>query len=108
KHPGYGSMGKAARRPRLLFERHEAVSASEGAAASMRKNGDLLWQLLRDEWEKGVRHSGRTLEDISPISQKATRNTLRRLLEDGRVVHEDSPRSGRGGAHSHLRPVDPL
>jgi RecA-family ATPase len=91
-----------------VFQRYEAVTPSEGAAAAMRKNSDLLWQLLRDEWEKGVRHTGRTLETISPIAQKATRNTLHRLVDDGRVVYEESASSGRGGAHKHLRPVDPL
>lgn len=90
------------------FQRYEAVSASEGAAVSMRKNADLLWQLLRDEWEKGARHSGRTLELISPISQKATRNTLHHLIDAGRVVIEAKAGSTRGGAHNHLRPVDPL
>lgn len=91
-----------------VFDRYDAVGPSEGAAANMKKNADLLWQLLRDDWEKGVKHSGRTLEAISPMPQKATRHTLHRLLDDGRVVTETAASSGRGGAHSHLRPVDPV
>lgn len=86
-----------------VFDRFAAVDPSEGAAANMRKNADTLWQLLRDEWEKGVRHSGRTLEAISPMPQKATRQTLHRLLDDGRVVTEAAASSGRGGSEAGAR-----
>lgn len=91
-----------------VFERYEAVEPSEGAAANMKKNCETLWQLLRDELEKGTKHSGKSLEGVSPMPQKATRQVLQRLLLDGWVVNEKLDHTGRGGAHAYLRPVDRL
>jgi RecA-family ATPase len=90
----------------FVFERVEGVLPAEGVKAMVLKNAELLLQLLKDEWLKGQRHTGRTLEAISPIPQKVTRQALHRLLDDGRVVSQRVTGGGRGGAHSHLRPVE--
>ena len=91
-----------------VFERFGVVEPSEGAAANMKANCETLWQLLRDELEKGTKHSGKSLEGVSPMPQKATRQVLQRLLLDGWVVNERLEHLGRGGAHAYLRPVDRL
>lgn len=89
------------------FERMAAVEPSEGAAASMKNDCTRLWQLLKDELQEGRKHSGKSLEGISPMPQKMTRQVLQRLLFDGWVVNEKMATTGRGGAHSYLLPVDP-
>lgn len=94
------------KRQGFVFERYAAVDPSDGMAAAMRKHADLLLQLLKDEYHKGTKHSGKTLEAISPIPQKMTRTALQRLLADGLVVNEKIVGGGRGGAHSFLRPLD--
>jgi hypothetical protein len=90
----------------FVFEHFEGVEPAEGVKAMVLKNAELLLQLLKDEWLKGQKHTGRTLEAISPIPQKVTRQALHRLLDDGRVISERVTGGGRGGAHSHLRPVE--
>ena len=91
-----------------VFERIATVEPSEGAATLLKKNCETIWQLLRDELEKGVKHSGKSLEGVSPMPQKATRQVLQRLLLDAWVVNEKLDHTGRGGAHAYLRPVDRL
>jgi len=88
------------------FERVASVEPSEAAAANMKLNCTVLWQLLKDELLAGRKHSGKSLESVSPMPQKQTRQVLQRLLLDGWVVSEKLATTGRGGAHAYLRPVD--
>jgi RecA-family ATPase len=99
--------------PHIYLKRHgysffrvAAVEPSEGAAANMKQNCTVLWQLLKDELLEGRKHSGKSLESVSPMPQKQTRQVLQRLLLDGWVVSEKLTTTGRGGAHAYLRPVD--
>ncbi len=94
------------KRTSFLFERFAAVDPSDGVAALLRKQAELLLQFLKDEYLKGTKHTGKTLEAVSPIQQKQTRLTLQRLLADGLVVNEKVQGGGRGGAHTFLRPLD--
>ncbi|URD61827.1 AAA family ATPase [Sphingomonas sp. KRR8] len=94
------------KRQGFVFDYFEAAAPEEAIAAMMKKNAELILQLLKDEYLKGTRHTGRTLEAISPIQQKQTRLTLQHLLANGLVVNEKVQRTGRGGASSFLRPLD--
>jgi regulatory protein RepA len=94
------------KRTGFVFERIAAIDPTEGAASMTRKNADALLQYLKDELLKGTKHSGKTLEAVSPLPQKATRQALQRLMADGALVSEKLGRSGRGGAHTYLRPID--
>lgn len=94
------------KRQGFIFERFAAVDPSDGASALMQKQAEVVLQFLKDEYLNGRKHTGRTLEAVSPIQQKQTRLTLQRLLADGLVVSEKLQHHGRGGAHTFLRPAD--
>jgi RecA-family ATPase len=93
------------KRHRYCFYRLEGLEATHGASAVTRINADKLHQFLKDEYAKGTRHTGRTLEAAKLLPQRATREALHRLVADGRVANEDAG-GGRGGARTYLRPID--
>jgi hypothetical protein len=95
------------RRHGYVFHRHDHVGETEGAQRVNQIADDKLWQFLKDELVKGVKHTQNSLQDAKVLPQAATRQTIKRLLKDGRVTQEDLGTGGRGGAHHYLRPIDP-
>jgi regulatory protein RepA len=94
------------RRHGYCFHRVAAVEATDGASTVTRINAEKLHQFLKDEFVKGIKHTGRTLEAAKLLPQKATREAVQRLVADGRVASEDLGNGGRGGARTYLRPLD--
>lgn len=88
-----------------IFERIASVDPSEGAGAITRQNAEKVHQFLKDEFLKGSKHTGRTLQEMKLLPRTAMRAAIERLMTDGRVVSE-AVTTGRGGARTFLRPVD--
>lgn len=87
------------------FERIAAVDPTEGAGAITRQYADKVDQFLREEFAKGNKHTGRTLQALKMMPRQAMRDAIERLMTDGRIVSE-AVTTGRGGARTFLRPVD--
>jgi hypothetical protein len=95
------------RRHGYVFHRHEHIGETAGAQRVNQIADDKVWQFLKDEFLKGVKHTQNSVEDAKVLPQAATRQAVKRLLKDGRVTKEDAGTGGRGGAHHYLRPIDP-
>lgn len=91
-----------------LFTRFDQIGETEGAARVNLLTEDKVWLFLRDEWLAGRKHTQNTLEDAKVLPQKATRQTVHRLLASGRLSKEDAVAGGKGGAHHFLRPTEQL
>lgn len=94
------------KRHRYLFFRFDHVGETEGARRVNQIADDKVLQFLKDEWHAGRKHTQNTLQDAKVLPQKATRQTVTRLLAQGRVSKDDAGGGGRGGAHHFLRPSD--
>lgn len=88
------------------FSRYDHVDGSEGAKRVHQLADEKVFQFLRNEYEKGTKHTQNTAEEARVLTQKATRDAIRRLLKDGRLIKEDFGTGGRGGARHYLRPMD--
>lgn len=89
-----------------LFTLFDQIGETEGAARVNQLTEDKVWLFLRDEWLAGRKYTQNTLEDAKVLPQKATRQTVHRLLASGRLSKEDTGNGGRGGAHHVLRPTE--
>lgn len=96
------------RRHGYIFHRHDHIGETAGAQRVNQIADDKLWQFLRDEFVKGVKHTQNSVENAKVLTQKATRLSVKRLLENGRVAREENGNGGKGGAHHYLRPIDPI
>lgn len=88
------------------FDRYDHIGETEGARRVNQIADDKVWQFLKDDWLAGRRHTQNTLQDAKVLPQKATRQTVARLLAQGRLAKEDAGGGGRGGAHHFLRPCE--
>jgi len=94
------------RRHRYVFHLHDHIGETAGAQRINQIADDKLWQFLREELAKGVKHTQNSLEDAKVLPQAATRQAVKRLLKDGRISQEDLGTGGRGGARHYLRPIE--
>lgn len=88
------------------FSHFDHIGATEGAKRVNQIADDKVWEFLRDGWTKGERHTQNTLISAKVLPQRATRDTVGRLLNAGRLTKEASGTGGRGGTHHHLRPIE--
>lgn len=95
------------KRHRYIFTRYDHIGETAGAQRVNQINDNKVWLFLKDEWLRGKRHTQNSLEDAKVLPQKATRQTVQRLLKDGRLSRDDAGSGGRGGAHHFLRPNEP-
>lgn len=96
------------KRQGYTFTHFDHIGETEGVKRVNQLADDKVWEFLRDEWRRGAKHTQNTLVSARVLPQKATRDTVARLLNAGRLQREDSGTGGRGGAHHHLRPVEPI
>ena len=94
------------KRHRYTFARYDHVGETEGARRVNQIAEDKVLQFLKEEWQAGRRHTQNSLEDAKVLPQKATRQTVGRLLKDNRLSKEPTDGGGRGGAHHYLRPIE--
>ncbi|EJC63255.1 hypothetical protein QWA_06590 [Alcaligenes faecalis subsp. faecalis NCIB 8687] len=85
-----------------LFTRYEY---SHDESAALDANAEKVWQFLNDEINEGRKYSGRKLEAKKLLPQKATREAIALLKEEGRLSEDKSADAGRGGARTYLRPI---
>ncbi|WP_269218939.1 AAA family ATPase [Brevundimonas vesicularis] len=93
------------KRSSYTFRRYDHIGETEGAQRVNQIAEDKIWKFVADEWLAGRRHTQNTLQDAAVMPQKATRQTVARLLAQGRLMKEDAG-GGRGGAHHFLRPCE--
>jgi|GEM_PF-247808 len=93
------------RRTGFDFTRVEIADSSKGALTERRAN--QIYQLLVEELKQGRYHTKNTLEqaDAGDLSRAQIRSALAWLEAVGRVVTQDRPNAGRGGARQYLHPV---
>lgn len=92
------------KRTGYLFIQFAEISPEDGG--DQEANAVKIWQFLIEEYQKGIKYSGRTLEAKRiVVPQKAFRNAIKLLKDDGRIVEEQATTGGRGGARSFLCPM---
>ena len=89
-----------------VFTRFDHIGETAGAMRVNQIADDKVWQFLKDEYLKGIKHTQNSVEDAKVLPQKATRQAVQRLLKDQRLAKEDLGTGGRGGARHFLRPMD--
>ncbi|MEO5493032.1 MAG: AAA family ATPase [Sphingomonas sp.] len=94
------------KRQGYVFTRFALVGASEGAKTVNTINDNKIWQFLKDEFLKDIKHTQNSTEDAKVLPQKATRQAIERLIKDNRLSYEELGTGGRGGARQFLRPID--
>jgi regulatory protein RepA len=90
----------------FVFERFDHIGETAGAMRVNQIADDKVWQFLKDEYLKGIKHTQNSVEDAKVLPQKATRQAVKRLLKDQRLASEDLGTGGRGGARHFLRPME--
>ncbi len=88
-----------------VFERHDAAG-TDGVKTIYAIMDAKVWQFVKDEWERGVKHTQNSICDMRLFPQSDTRKCVGRLLKDNRLAKEDVTGTGRGGAHHCLRPIE--
>lgn len=86
-----------------IFTRYDH---SEDKTVALHANAEKVWRFLKDEISEGRRHSGRKLEELELMPQKALRGAIAQLMDEGRLERSSMTTTGRGGSHSYLRPID--
>ncbi|MDU7588166.1 MAG: AAA family ATPase [Acidovorax sp.] len=89
-----------------LFERLDAVAATEGAGAVIDRDAEKVYQFVRDEYGRGKKYSQNDLLSMKLMSTGRLRAAVSRLKADNRLMDEKITTTGQGGARQFLRPME--
>lgn len=89
-----------------VFERFDAVAATEGAGAVIDRDAEKVFQFLREEYLQGKKYSQNDLMHLKLMSNGRLRAAVSRLKADNRLMDEKITTTGQGGARQFLRPME--
>jgi len=89
-----------------LFERFDAVAATEGAGAVIDRDAEKVFQFVREEYLQGKKYSQNDLIHMKLMSTGRLRAAVSRLKADNRLMDEKITTTGQGGARQFLRPME--
>lgn len=89
-----------------VFERFDAVAATEGAGAVIDRGAEKIFQFLREEYLQGKKYSQNDLMHLKLMSNGRLWAAVSRLKADNRLMDEKITTTGQGGARQFLRPME--